>query len=76
MIRYFEVNFNVKINSGAKPLSLSEQEQWNKLSNEEKFNDTFGKLPLMLIGYIVEASFIVALVLFMLQIFGVTEFIP
>ena len=36
--------------SSKKILSKSDEEKWNELSNEEKFSDTFGRLPLAVLA--------------------------
>ena len=45
-------------------------DEWNKMSNEDKFNDAFGKLPIVVLVYVAEAALVASVTLFTLQLFG------
>ena len=62
-MEYLETNFKVDL-KGKKKVSLTEQEEWNRLSNEEKFSDAFSKLPLMILAYGIELGTLICIGLF------------
>ena len=70
LITYLEVNFKVKLREGTKILTQTEMQEWNQKSDEEKFSDAFGKLPLVILGYMIEAAFVISCILLVMQATG------
>ena len=75
LIEYFKTSYHIDLKKG-KVLTKQEEDQWNKMSDEEKFNDAFGKLPLAILAYIIEGVVLVGLTVFVLQMFGQVDVIP
>ena len=77
LYEYFERSYKIKLGSKGQVISQTEIEEWNRKSDEEKFNDAFGKLPFIIFGYVLEGGLLICIVLFSLQVFGVIDwFIP
>ena len=57
---------------------MTEEEQWNRLTDSEKFEDTFGRIPLLILFYVIEAFVCMTTIVLVLQCTGLMkhEIIP
>ena len=59
-----------------KPLTKSEEEKWNEMSNEEKLGDTMGKIPFAVLFTLLEIALVVGGTILALQMAGAVDVIP
>ena len=78
MVKYIEDKFDLDLSSKEckKKLSQTEEQRWDSLSNEKKFEEAAGNLPFAMFFYMIEAAFVVCGMILVLQLFDVVQIIP
>ena len=68
VIEYFEKNYKLDLSgkNSKKKMTATEEEEWNKLSNEEKLNDTLGRVPFAMFITVLEFTLVFGSAIFAL----------
>ena len=69
---------DLRSKDGKKLKPMSEKQRWERLTEEDKFSETAGKIPLALLIYSLEITIIAFILIFLGQVSGVLkqEIIP
>ena len=68
LMDYFESEYGLPLSG--KTMTQKEMDEWNAMSDEQKFTDAFEKLPLFIISYLLEGAILIGGTLFILQWLG------